>query len=728
MFKSKDIEGIIDDIISETQIINFPVPKRDLEEYWNLAYCKSLSKKKIKKISERKLAYIRIRTYNYLEEANLNKLKESIELLIRKTVTTFTNKIASCENIDSMLYILNSDLESIENDYHCLFQNYSDYFEEIKTESSLSPNLSSIPKDLNQFLSQLIPEIKESISYHLIDSIKSFSNTITKYFLPDYEYLENLIYSNLYRTCNEQILILNEYKSNLKKNIESQIYAIYPYFPSSLFKYEFSLTSSSIANRWREQYDEFFINVENNFSNFLVSTIDRLLANEIKPFDYSYCNESSRMFLFEIIVSLMPEDIFITPDCPLHLYNKYLTNNLVDLVQIRLRQKEHLKSAVEGFLRFSDENSRFMTIISMVYIQSGLNYFPKTQRVESKYNALSRQWLRNVINEIFIKSQSDYKPKYTEWVLVLETEAHLLLRLETFIEKPLETIEYIIGGKAQMRLGIGQFANRVQQNSLGAMMFKLGGMIDEMLPSHINTFILNRIKKVLTLTTTITISGFLSEEDSEEINWQPLLKSPYQGETYSLKWDSSSLKEIITSIVPEIGQAVWSAAKSEWYKLPVIAAGLIKANPFQATTKKAKITGKKLAEVISKDKIFQGKCVTLIAFSLGTKIVYSCLKELAKTKIKVQDVILMGGAAENKISKWTPLVRAVSGRFINVYCKEDGILNKLYKMSTLKTPIGASPIQVPEIENWNISDLVQSHLEYRHKIDIILDRIEYNTK
>lgn len=728
MFKSKDIEGIIDDIISETQIINFPVPKRDLEEYWNLAYCKSLSKKKINKISERKLTYIRIRTYNYLEEANLNKLKEALESLIHKTVTKFNNKIAACDDLTSMLYILKSDLENVENDYKLTYENFIDYFEEFKTESALSPNLSSIPRNLNQFLSQLIPEIKESISYHHIDSIKTFSNNITKYFLPDVQYLESLIHSNLYRTCDEQISILSEFKSNLKKNASTQVYSIYPYFPSALFLYEFNLTSSSIINKWREIYENFFINIENSFCNFLVTSTDRLLANDIQPFDPSYCNESSRMFLFEIIVSVMPEDIVLTPDCPLHLYNKYLTGGLVDLLQIRLRQNEHLKSAIEGFLHSADENSRFMTIISLVYIQSGLSSFPETQRVESKYNALSRQWLRNVVNEIFLKCQAEYKPKFTEWMLVLETEAYLLARLENYIEKPLETVEYIIGGKAQMRLGIGQFANRVQQNSLGAVMFKIGGMIDEMLPSHINTFILNRIKKVLSLTTTITISGFLSEEDCEEINWLPLLESMNQGETYSLKWDSSSLKEIITTIVPEIGQAIWCAAKSEWYKFPVIVAGLIKANPFQATTKKAKITGKKLAEVISKDKIFQGKSVNLIAFSLGTKLVYSCLKSLAKTKTKVQDVILMGGAAENKTSKWIPLVQAVSGRFINVYCKEDGILNKLYKISTLKTPIGASPIQVPEIENWDISDLVQSHLEYRHNLGVILNRIGYNTK
>jgi len=74
-------------------------------------------------------------------------------------------------------------------------------------------------------------------------------------------------------------------------------------------------------------------------------------------------------------------------------------------------------------------------------------------------------------------------------------------------------------------------------------------------------------------------------------------------------------------------------------------------------------------------KILGNTSITLIAFSLGNRVLFECLKELASiNRFLIHDTVMLGGAAPLKIREWEIARQAVSGRMSNVYCKTDKIL------------------------------------------------------
>ena len=153
---------------------------------------------------------------------------------------------------------------------------------------------------------------------------------------------------------------------------------------------------------------------------------------------------------------------------------------------------------------------------------------------------------------------------------------------------------------------------------------------------------------------------------------------------------------------------------------------LLHSNPFKKRAKKAEITGKVLADLIFSKKL-GNCCISLIGFSLGTRVICYCLKRLKKLGGKVHDVILLGGAAPCREEVWSKCKGAVSGRLINAYSKTDKILSHCYTVSNLEKAIGNYPIEVEGIENFDVTEIATGHLQYREVLDLVLHQIEHNT-
>lgn len=116
--------------------------------------------------------------------------------------------------------------------------------------------------------------------------------------------------------------------------------------------------------------------------------------------------------------------------------------------------------------------------------------------------------------------------------------------------------------------------------------------------------------------------------------------------------------------------------------------------------------------------------VTLIGYSLGARVIYTCLMSLAERRAFgiVENVVLMGTPAPSDGRVWTALRSVVAGRVVNVFSENDYILAFLYRTSSIQ--FGVAGLQRIEgtsgIENVNATELVSGHLRYQYLVGTIL--------
>ena len=227
---------------------------------------------------------------------------------------------------------------------------------------------------------------------------------------------------------------------------------------------------------------------------------------------------------------------------------------------------------------------------------------------------------------------------------------------------------------------------------------------------------------------TIAISGWLSQNDNPQKSWRKLIDFFHQGETFNLKWEASSVAKSITESVIPIGLFIGKLAAYPLYMKSCETVSFAKDNPFYLRIGKAKTTGKMLADIITTNKFLKSIPITLVSFSMGTRVVYECLKKLTIQGHCVHDVILLGGATPNKTEGWRKCRAAVTGRLINCFSREDSVLSIWFLAATMKKAIGTCPIEVEGIENFDVTDIIKGHNQYRSELDKILKRIHYNSK
>ena len=126
--------------------------------------------------------------------------------------------------------------------------------------------------------------------------------------------------------------------------------------------------------------------------------------------------------------------------------------------------------------------------------------------------------------------------------------------------------------------------------------------------------------------------------------------------------------------------------------------------------------------------------MTLIAHSMGAKVVMACIEELVNQLVDrtspihpqsvrglIQDVLIMGTPLSPDAELFSSARSVVSGRFINCYSTRDWLLGVLFWEGISKPAAGLVPVDVAGIENVNCSDIVSGHAEYVDKLDEILE-------
>ncbi|KAM5323945.1 transmembrane and coiled-coil domain-containing protein 4 isoform 2-T3 [Glossophaga mutica] len=217
-------------------------------------------------------------------------------------------------------------------------------------------------------------------------------------------------------------------------------------------------------------------------------------------------------------------------------------------------------------------------------------------------------------------------------------------------------------------------------------------------------------------------------------------------EQYCLAWEAKYLMELgnaLETILSGLANMVAQEALKYTVLSGIVAAltwpasllsvASVIDNPWGVCLHRSAEVGKHLAHILLSRQ--QGRRpVTLIGFSLGARVIYFCLQEMAQEKDCqgiVEDVVLLGAPVEGEAKHWEPFRKVVSGRIINGYCRGDWLLSFVYRTSSVQLRVaGLQPVLLQDrrVENVDLSSIVSGHLDYAKQMDAILKAVGIHTK
>lgn len=141
--------------------------------------------------------------------------------------------------------------------------------------------------------------------------------------------------------------------------------------------------------------------------------------------------------------------------------------------------------------------------------------------------------------------------------------------------------------------------------------------------------------------------------------------------------------------------------------------------------------------------------ITLVGFSLGARVIFACLRELAARGSfgLIQNVYLFGSPIVNSKEEYLRVRSVVSGRFVNGYASNDWILGMctlLYLHLSLITILGylfratsggimrvagLAPVEgVHGLENIDVTKFVNGHMAYRAAMPRLLREVGWEVE
>lgn len=237
------------------------------------------------------------------------------------------------------------------------------------------------------------------------------------------------------------------------------------------------------------------------------------------------------------------------------------------------------------------------------------------------------------------------------------------------------------------------------------------------------------------------LNGFLREQDSGFSDWQEQhVRTNRAASLYGVTWSSKSLRSLGFAfgkgvsghgLQAVLNRAVLLGRRGLLRRLGPMATltscYLLAGNPWHVAMVNARTAGRKLADAIAHS---PQSSFTLAGHSLGCRVIYFALLELANRRVcKVDDVILLGGAVGRaNAAGWERAAGSVRGTIHNCFSRQDHVLKYLYTSSNLflSSPIGFSPIIAPiaGIQNHDLTHLVGSHMTWKSHYAAISQIIE----
>ncbi|KAG0228634.1 hypothetical protein BGW41_003375 [Actinomortierella wolfii] len=239
----------------------------------------------------------------------------------------------------------------------------------------------------------------------------------------------------------------------------------------------------------------------------------------------------------------------------------------------------------------------------------------------------------------------------------------------------------------------------------------------------------------------LTISGWLDigEEDAT-LPFSTLEAS--NGDHTALLWEPDMLmnlgsalgllaSEILTLTAQEILKhtLLGGLLSALAWPMALTRLGYLIDNPWSTALDRAKLAGLVLADCLVMRSYLGFRPVTLVGYSLGARVIFYCLVELARLDAFgiVEDVFLFGAPVTASSSQWRQAQSVVAGDFVNGYLKSDWVLGFLFRATTggLGTVAGLRPLQNvgDRIRNVDLTGDVDGHMDYRLKIPMLMRKV-----
>lgn len=150
-------------------------------------------------------------------------------------------------------------------------------------------------------------------------------------------------------------------------------------------------------------------------------------------------------------------------------------------------------------------------------------------------------------------------------------------------------------------------------------------------------------------------------------------------------------------------------------------------NPWTVSLTRAQYAGLIMADSL-RDRNLGNRPITLIGFSLGARVIFYCLKELAEKGAHglIQNVYIFGSPIVANKDDYLKARSVVSGRFVNGYSTNDWILGYLFRATSggIMRVSGLAPVEgIPGLENVDLTNLVNGHMDYRSAMPRILREV-----
>jgi Protein of unknown function (DUF726) len=241
----------------------------------------------------------------------------------------------------------------------------------------------------------------------------------------------------------------------------------------------------------------------------------------------------------------------------------------------------------------------------------------------------------------------------------------------------------------------------------------------------------------------VGISGFLTQDGGFISDWDDAFQMSFPDSAhYILQWESKVLADfgntftsiLATSSVSAFIASVATRATSAAFSCLAPPAAVMSAmtlidNPWHIAGDRAEKAGKALGYYIEQ-RGFGMRPISLIGFSLGTKVILSAAEYLAERKIygAIDDIFLLGGAVSCNDARLKHLQtgdsKVVAGSTVNAYSCSDFVLKYIYRAAQLgDTPIGIQAIENSGVINCDLTEIVKQHGEYSKNMPAILHKI-----
>ena len=236
----------------------------------------------------------------------------------------------------------------------------------------------------------------------------------------------------------------------------------------------------------------------------------------------------------------------------------------------------------------------------------------------------------------------------------------------------------------------------------------------------------------------LTISGWLNGKvDDPRLPFSTV--DPVMGDLYSLWWEPEMLQstgqtmsilatEALTQALQQVLGSTILIPLMGALQLPIILSKLtyLVDNPWSVSLARADRAGLILADSLV-DRNLGARPITLVGFSIGARVIFAALQELAKRGGigLIQNVFLFGSPVVAKKDDYLKARTVVADRFVNGYSTTDWILSYLFRATSggISRVAGLATVDVGGIENIEVTKYVNGHMAYRQAMPKLLREV-----